>query len=72
LKAISKCESDESGTSLRTTHYMKAVTNYGVTLEKVGKRDESIKLLEKIKNNFRNEIRIYNNLGIIYKRNGNL
>jgi hypothetical protein len=57
---------------MKAPQYMKAVTNYAVTLEKLGKRNDSIKTLDSLKGTFREEIRIYNNLGIIYKRNGNL
>jgi tetratricopeptide (TPR) repeat protein len=51
---------------------VKAVTNYAVTLEKLGKREDALKLLEgKTKRQFGQEIRVFNNLGIIHKRNGN-
>lgn len=49
---------------------MKAVTNYAVTLEKLGKREEAIKVLEGVKEQFKDEIRIFNNLGILHKRKG--
>jgi tetratricopeptide (TPR) repeat protein len=51
---------------------MKAMTNYAVTLEKLGKRVEALELLDQLKDNFKEEIRIYNNLGIVSKRNGNI
>lgn len=43
-----------------------------MTLEKLQCRWEAIELLEKIKNTFCNEVRVYNNLGIIYKRDDDL
>ena len=70
-KAIEKCEEDQSGVSLKSNHYMKSMTNYSVTLEKLGKRTDAINVLDNMRENFKDEIRIYNNLGIIYKRNGN-
>lgn len=51
---------------------MKSITNYAVTMEKTGKRNESIQILDTLKENFKDEIRIYNNLAIIFKRNGDL
>jgi Flp pilus assembly protein TadD len=52
--------------------YLKALTNYTVTLEKLGKRDEAQALMEgKMKRQFGSEIRLHNNLGILHKRNGN-
>lgn len=50
---------------------MKAVTNFAVILEKLGQRKEAIDVLNNLKHTFRGEIRIYNNLGIIHKRQGN-
>ena len=49
---------------------MKVMTNYSVTLEKLGKRDEAIDTLKKLKDLYPFEIRVYNNLGIVCKRNG--
>ena len=71
-KAIQKCEDDETGLSMKSQHYMKAATNYAVTLEKLGKREDAIKILDTLKVHFKDEIRVYNNLGIIYKRNNNV
>ena len=51
---------------------MKVMTNYSVTLEKMQKRDEAIEILNKLKETYSNEIRVYNNLGIVHKRNGQL
>jgi len=51
---------------------MKAMTNYAVTLEKLGKRSEALEVFDQLKFHFRDEIRIYNNLGIIHKRAGNV
>jgi tetratricopeptide (TPR) repeat protein len=44
-KAIGKCEEDSEQKLLHSSTYKKAGTNYAVTLEKLGKRDEAIKLL---------------------------
>jgi Flp pilus assembly protein TadD len=41
-------------------------------LEKIGRRSEAIKILEKVKLKFGDEVRVYNNLGIILKRNGDV
>jgi tetratricopeptide (TPR) repeat protein len=68
---LRKCEEDPSQQSLQQGYYMKAVTNYAVTLEKLGKRHDAIAILNKLKDQFREEIRIFNNLGIIQKRQGN-
>ena len=67
-QSIAKCEEDEERTS---THYLKAMTNYAVTLEKMGKRDEAVKMLDVLKDSHGEEIRVFNNLGIIQKRSGN-
>jgi Flp pilus assembly protein TadD len=45
------------------------MTNYAVTLGKQGKTLESFKIFEELQKRFKSEIRIYNNLGIIQKRN---
>jgi Flp pilus assembly protein TadD len=50
---------------------MKSLTNYSVTLEKLGKRQEAITILQDVKNEWQDEIRVFNNLGIMEKRNGN-
>jgi len=50
---------------------MKAMTNYAVTLEKLGKRKASLEAFDKLKLDFPDEIRIHNNLGIVLKRQGN-
>ncbi len=44
---------------------MKAGTNCAVVLEKLGRRDEAIAMLEELKAKFGSEVRLSNNLGII-------
>ena len=56
--------------SLQQSYYVKSVTNYAVTLEKLGKRQEAIDTLNNLKTIFRDEVRVFNNLGIIQKRAG--
>eukprot|EP00347_Sterkiella_histriomuscorum_P011628 403371722 len=59
---------------MKSPIYIKAITNFAVTLEKIGKRSESIKLLEQLQqvnNQTQGEVRIMNNLGILEKRSGN-
>jgi Flp pilus assembly protein TadD len=55
---------------VKSTTYKKAGTNYAVTLEKLSKRDEAVKTLITLKSTFNNEVRVFNNLGIIQKRKG--
>lgn len=43
-----------------------------MTLEKLGQRDQAIKLLTNLKQSFGNEVRLHNNLGIIQKRKGDV
>jgi tetratricopeptide (TPR) repeat protein len=50
--------------------YKKAAVNYAVTLEKLKHRPDAIHQLEKLTKTFANEVRVYNNLGIIQKRQG--
>jgi len=67
---MSKCHDDpELNTS---TTFMKAGTNCAVVLEKLGRRDEAIALLEELKAKFGSEVRLSNNLGIIQKRRGDV
>lgn len=68
--AINKCKEDKTMQSLHQSYYAKSVTNYAVTLEKLGKRQDAIDLLMKLKDDFKEEIRVLNNLGIISKRHG--
>ena len=69
-KAMSKCHDDpELSTS---TTFMKAGTNCAVVLEKLGRRDEAISLLEELRSKFGSEVRLSNNLGIIQKRSGDV
>ena len=77
-RAIDKCEEPEQSTMGEPTenhkqqhYYLKALTNYSVTLEKLGRREEALILLDgKVKRQFGQEIRVHNNLGIIQKRTG--
>lgn len=46
-KSIEKCLSDEK--LKQSTTYKKAGTNYAVALEKLGKRDDAIQLLNELK-----------------------
>ena len=55
----------------KSVHYMKAMTNYAVTLEKLGKRPKSVQTFQKLREDFPEEIRVHNNLGIVLKREGN-
>ena len=66
--AIDKCNGDEA--LMKSSICKKAGTNYAVTLEKLGRRDEAINQLDKLRDNFNNEVRVHNNLGIIQKRSG--
>ena len=66
------CEQDPKGHLIKSATYKKAATNYAVTLEKLQRRDDAVATLNKIKNVFCNEVRVYNNLGIIQKRNNEL
>ncbi|CDW79621.1 tpr domain containing protein [Stylonychia lemnae] len=70
--AINKCKEDKSQQSMKSSYYIKAQTNYAVTLEKLGKRQEAISMLNNMKDEFREDIRLFNNLGIIQKRNGSI
>ena len=72
LKAKELCETDPQGCLLKSSTFKKAETNYAVTLEKLNRRDEAIELLSNLKGEFNNEVRVYNNLGIIQKRKGDV
>ena len=65
------CESDLAQQLTKSATYKKAGTNYAVTLEKLGKRDGALHTLDKLKDSFGSEVRVFNNLGIIQKRMGN-
>lgn len=54
--------------------YSKVLTNYAVTLEKLGKREEALGILELSASwgEDEQEVRVYNNKGIIQKRRGDL
>ena len=52
--------------------YRKAGTNFAVALEKLGKREEAIKLLTELQAKFGSDIRVFNNIGIIQKRKGDV
>lgn len=71
-KSLKKCEEDPNKKLIQSATYKKAGTNYAVTLEKLGEREEAVKLLQELKVSFGNEVRVYNNLGIIQKRQGDV
>lgn len=48
------------------------MTNYAVTLEKLGKRTEALAILESLAKVIKNDARVLNNLGIIKKRTGDI
>lgn len=62
-KAIDRCEGDPL--AKQQSCYLKAMTNYAVTLEKLGRRPEALNVLEALETHFADEIRIHNNMGII-------
>ena len=64
------CENDPKKQLTKSVTYKKAGTNYAVTLEKLNKRDDAVVTLTTLKNAFGNEVRVFNNLGIIQKRKG--
>ena len=70
-KSMETCESEPTQQLVKTTIYKKAGTNYSVTLEKLGKREGAMQTLDKLKDSFSNEVRVFNNLGIMEKRLGN-
>lgn len=41
-QAIKKCEEDPSQAQQGSVHYLKAMTNLAVALEKLGKREDSL------------------------------
>ena len=59
------CENDPNQKLLQSSTYKKAGTNLAVALEKLGKRDEAVLLLQDLQSKFGNEVRLFNNLGII-------
>ena len=70
LMAMTTCRNDPQGQLTKSATYKKAGTNYAVTLEKLDQRDTAVGTLSALKDTFGNEVRVYNNLGIIQKRNG--
>ena len=70
LMAMTTCRNDPQGQLTKSATYKKAGTNYAVTLEKLGQRDTAVSTLTALKDTFGNEVRVYNNLGIIQKRGG--
>ena len=55
---------------MQTILYKRAATNYAVALEKLGKRKESLTLMEDLQKEFGYEVRLCNNRGIVQKRKG--
>ena len=70
LMAMTTCRNDPQGQLTKSATYKKAGTNYAVTLEKLGQRETAVSTLTALKATFGNEVRVYNNLGIIQKRKG--
>ena len=70
LMAMTACRGDPQGQLTKSATYKKAGTNYAVTLEKLGQRETAVGTLSALKDTFGNEVRVYNNLGIIQKRTG--
>ena len=70
-KSMETCEADQAQQLIKSATYKKAGTNYAVTMEKLGKREGAMQTLDKLKDSFGNEVRVFNNLGIIQKRMGN-
>ena len=68
--AMETCEGDPRKQLTKSVTYKKAGTNYAVTLEKLSRRDEAVTTLSSLKVRFNQEIRVFNNLGIILKRKG--
>lgn len=67
---MTTCESDPKGQLTKSVTYKKAGTNYAVTMEKLNQREQAVTTLNNLKSTFNNEVRVYNNLGIIQKRQG--
>ena len=44
-KSLNKCEQDPQKKLIQSATYKKAGTNYAVTLEKLGEREEAVKIL---------------------------
>ena len=70
--SMKKCEKDPSKQLIHSSTYKKAGTNFAVSLEKTGDRDTAVSTLTNLKGTFGNEVRVFNNLGIIQKRKGDL
>ena len=69
-KSMETCENDPKKQLGKSATYKKAGTNYAVTLEKLSRRDDAVSTLMTLKDAFGNEVRVFNNLGIIQKRKG--
>ena len=64
------CEADSAQQLVKSATYRKAGTNYAVAMERLGKREGSLKTLVKMKDSFGVEAKVLNNIGIIEKRMG--
>lgn len=62
------CENDPKRQLSKSATYKKSGSNYAVCQEKLSKREEAVLTLESLRDNFGNEIRLANNIGIIQKR----
>ena len=70
--AMDVCKSDPEGILVKSATFKKASTNYAVTQEKIGERQAAIDVLNSVRGEFLNEVRVFNNLGIIQRRRGDL
>ena len=62
------CEGDSRNQLVKSATYKKSGSNYAVCLEKLSKREDALLTLESLQDTFGNEIRLFNNIGIIKKR----
>ena len=66
--SMETCKNDPKNQLTKSATYKKSGSNYAVCLEKLNRREEAIVTLETLQNNFGNEVRLFNNIGIIQKR----
>ena len=70
-KSMDTCEADDSRILTKSATYKKSGTNHAAALIKLGQREEATDVASKIHSSFGNESKIFNNIGIIQKRQGN-
>lgn len=51
-KSLDKFKKDRYGNIIKGPQYMKVMTNYAVTLEKLGKREEAINILKDLQSSY--------------------